>query len=124
MRAVRTRSTEQEAELTRAARRLCSSWCCARVSGFGVCASRRVLGLCGFDLAVALSSRRCVAALAASPPPCEVRALASAAVMVSMRTGRVRTRRAPRKPPASSPVDAVASCSATIVFTSTVDVGH
>jgi hypothetical protein len=27
----------------------------------------------------------------------------------------VRTRRAPRKPPASSPVDAVARCSATIV---------
>lgn len=109
-------STGQEAELTRAARRPCSSWCCVRVSGFGVCASRRVLGLCGFNLAVTLSSRRCVAVLAVSPSPCELRALASAGVVVSMRTGRVRTRPAPRKPPASSPVDAVASCSATIVL--------
>ena len=44
-------------------------------------------------------------ALAASTSPGTAQALVSALVMLSVRTGRVRTRRARRKSPASSPVD-------------------
>ena len=44
------RSTEQEAEVSRAARRLRSSRHRVRVSGRGVCVSRVVRGPCGFDL--------------------------------------------------------------------------
>ena len=69
------------------------------------CARRVVFELCGFDLAVARPVRRCVDALAASTSPGTAQALVSALVMLSVRTGRVRTRRARRKSPASSPVD-------------------
>ena len=63
-----------------------------------------------------VGSRRCVAVLAASSSPSLVRALASVVAVVSMRTGRVRTRRAPWKSPASSSVDVRREMLATIIF--------
>ena len=63
-----------------------------------------------------VGSRRCVAVLAASPPPSMVRAPASVVAVISMRTGRMRTRRAPWKSPVSSSVDVRRELQATIYF--------
>ena len=63
-----------------------------------------------------VGSRRCVAVLAASPPPSMVRAPASVVAVISMRTGRMWTRRAPWKSPVSSSVDVRRELQATIYF--------
>ena len=54
--------------------------------------------------------------LAASPPPSMVRAPASVVAVISMRTGRMWTRRAPWKSPVSSSVDVRRELPASIYF--------
>ena len=61
-----------------------------------------------------VGSRRRVAVLAVWSSPSMVRALASVVAVISVRTGRMRTRRAPRKSPASSSVDVRRELLATI----------